>query len=385
MVRFVHLADLHLGKEWYGIDRTLDIINCFDQVTDFIKQEKVPLLLIAGDIFDKKLPSGDALESFFSRIKILLEQKVKIVMITGNHDWNKLHEVFSIIGSSNPYLRISTRVNKESPVMVLSEPEVQIIPFPYPDRGRLEGEVYQSQGPLNISAKVSALFGDYLKRAKSHLNNKLPSILIAHIGVENGLLSSERMLSLEDEPLLSLRDIPSWTTYNAFGHLHRKQEIRRDTPSFYAGSLDKLDFSETDDEKGFFYVKIENSRVIPEYIKIKSSLMYDIKLSSPDKIDSLLTSHPDIKNAYLKLSVLLKDSDSLQEIREKVFSRFPKLVNFEPIRLETENQGLWEPVLAYSNPLLAFENYLIEKNLEEDFKNTLMVTLKDIIKEIEEK
>ncbi len=146
-----------------------------------------------------------------------------------------------------------------------------------------------------------------------------------------------------------------------------------------------MDFSETDDEKGFFYVKIENSRVIPEYIKIKSSLMYDIKLSSPDKIDSLLTSHPDIKNAYLKLSVLLKDSDSLQEIREKVFSRFPKLVNFEPIRLETENQGLWEPVLAYSNPLLAFENYLIEKNLEEDFKNTLMVTLKDIIKEIEEK
>jgi len=385
MVRFVHLADLHLGKEWYGIDRTLDIISCFDQVTDFIKQEKVPLLLIAGDIFDKKLPSGEALESFFSRIKNLLEQKVKVVMITGNHDWNKLHEVFSIIGSSNPYLRILTRVNKESPIMVLNEPEVQIIPFPYPDRGRLEGEVYQSQGPLNISAKVSAMFGDYLKRAKGYLNKKLPSILIAHIGVENGLLSSERILSLEDEPLLSQSDIPSWTTYNAFGHLHRKQEIRCDTPSFYAGSLERLDFSETDDEKGFFYVEIENNRVIPEYIKIKSSFMYDIEVRFPDKIDSLLTSHPDIKNAYLKLSVLLKDSDSLQEVRGKVFSMFPKLVNFEPIRLETENQGLWQPVLSYSNPLLAFENYLQEKNLEEDFKNTMMVTLKDIIKEIEEK
>lgn len=385
MVRFVHIADLHLGKEWYGIDRTPGIINCFDQVTDFIKQEKVPLLLIAGDIFDKKLPSGEALESFFSRIKTLLEQKVKIVMITGNHDWNKLHEVFSIIAISNPYLKILTRVNKEYPVMVLNEPEVQIIPFPYPDRGRLEGEIYHAQGSLNISAKVSALFGDYLIRAKSHLNNKLPSILLAHIGVENGLLSSERMLSLEDEPLLAQRDIPSWTTYNAFGHLHRKQEIRCDTPSFYAGSLERLDFSETDHEKGFFYVEMENSHVKPEYIKIKSSLMYDIELKSPDKIDSLLISHPNIKNAYLKLSVLLKDSDSLQEVREKVFSMFPKLVNFEPIRLETEYQGLWEPVLTYSNPLLAFENYLQEKNLDDEFKNTLVVTLKEIIKEIEEK
>ncbi len=383
MVRFVHLADLHLGKEWHGVDRTPDILKAFDQVVDYIYQKEAPLLLIAGDIFDKKLPSGNALEAFFPRIKKLLQKGVYVVMVTGNHDWNKLHEAFSTLALFTPNLRIFAKTDISNPVLLLEEIGCQIIPFPYPERGRLEGEVFLKEGDTpGMYVKISARFSSYLQGLRDKINPRIPSIFLAHVGLEGARLGSEKMLSLEDEPVIGEKDLPSWTTYNALGHLHRAQEVRSQTPSFYSGSLERLDFGESEEEKGFYYVEASNAGTKCEFIKIDAHIMYDITVNF-DELHRLKDRYPDISNAYLKLRVKMSQNDSLIEIRSKISEFYPNALVIETIK-DWESSSQSKILPTYSDPVTAFEDYTSEQLLEDKFKADLMYALKGIIHEIEE-
>lgn len=384
MVRFVHLSDLHLGKIWHGIDRTSDILKSFDQVIDFVYQEKIPLMLIAGDIFDKKYyPSGDALESFFSRIKNILQKGIHIVMVTGNHDWNKLHEAFSSLATLSTNLRIFPRVDLNYPIYFIRDLNCQIIPFPYPDRGKLEGEMFLKNSSTSDSYyQISAKFKSYLQALKDKVNNQVPSVLLAHIGIEGAMYGSERVQSLEEEPILGERDLPIWTSYNALGHLHLAQEVRCPTPSFYSGSLEKLDFGEANQDKGFYSVVIDGLETKCEFIKVTTHGMLDLEVNYSE-LESLRNKFPEILNTYLKLRVNNDLGVLLSEVREKVKKLYPNTVSIDFLSNQHESQT-FTSLPTYSDPITAFEDYISQFNLNPEYVSQLKTALHKIILELEE-
>ena len=84
-MKLIHLSDLHLGKNLDGFSMLEDQKYILDQILDLVRQEKPDGVLIAGDVYDKRIPSGEAvtlLDGFLSRLAEICE----IFLISGNHD-----------------------------------------------------------------------------------------------------------------------------------------------------------------------------------------------------------------------------------------------------------------------------------------------------------
>lgn len=86
-MRFLHTADWHIGKKLHGYSLLEDQLHVFDQMIQLAKQEKVDGIIIAGDLYDRSVPSVDAVERFNQMIiKLNLEEKFPVFAISGNHD-----------------------------------------------------------------------------------------------------------------------------------------------------------------------------------------------------------------------------------------------------------------------------------------------------------
>ncbi|GAI87579.1 unnamed protein product, partial [marine sediment metagenome] len=109
-----------------------------------------------------------------------------------------------------------------------------------------------------INQRLQQVLTNIIATNISNLDPKLPSILAAHVWVSNAQVGSERSMTIGQEHMLLLSNVtnPAFD-YIALGHIHKHQVLSRNPPVVYAGSLERLDFSEEEDNKGFYLVEIE--------------------------------------------------------------------------------------------------------------------------------
>ena len=85
-MRFLHLADLHIGKRVNGFSMIEDQKFVFEQVYNVIENEKIDGIIMAGDIYDKPVPSAEAVKLFDEMLTRLVSINLPIFVISGNHD-----------------------------------------------------------------------------------------------------------------------------------------------------------------------------------------------------------------------------------------------------------------------------------------------------------
>ena len=100
-MRFLHLGDLHIGKSLSDFDLISDQKYILDQITDIAVKNKINAVLIAGDIYDKSIPSEAAVSLFDYFIRSLVAKKIKIYAVTGNHDSDERLNFGSSLFASN--------------------------------------------------------------------------------------------------------------------------------------------------------------------------------------------------------------------------------------------------------------------------------------------
>jgi exonuclease SbcD len=267
-MKIIHFADLHLGVENYGrIDpvsglpsRLLDFLGSLDQMVDYAIANKVDLVLFCGDVYKSRDPSQTQQREFARRIRRLSESDVPILLLIGNHDIpNALGratttEIFNTLAIKNVY------VADHPGLYTIATPggAVQIVALPWLRRSALLGK--EDSRNLNLdqlNQKMSQVLTGIIENNAKTLDPELPSLLAVHVWVTGARIGSEESMTIGKEHVLLPGSVANPVfDYIALGHIHRHQVLAEKPPLVYAGSLERLDFGDEGDEKGFYLVEI---------------------------------------------------------------------------------------------------------------------------------
>ncbi len=271
-MKILHFADLHLGVESYGhIDpdtglstRLLDFLSALDQVIDYALENKVDLVLFCGDAYKTREPSQTQQREFAKRINRLSTNGIPIFLLVGNHDLPNAigrattTEIFDTLAVKNVY--VSNRPDIYQ--IPTNSGVIQIASLPWLRRSALlSKEETKNLNFDQINQRLQQVLTNIIAANTPKLDPKLPSILAAHVWVSGAQVGSERLMTIGQEHALLISNVahPAFD-YVALGHIHKHQVLSHNPPVVYSGSLERLDFSEEEDNKGFYLVEIQPDR-----------------------------------------------------------------------------------------------------------------------------
>jgi exonuclease SbcD len=288
-MKILHFADLHLGMENYGrIDpvtglhsRLVDFLHSFDELVDFAISAEVDLVLFAGDAYRTRDPSPTQQREFAARIRRLREARIPVFMLIGNHDLPNASgranaiEIFDTLAVEGvqiaKYPRVHTLDTRKGPL--------QIVALPWVLRSVLMSkDEYKNLSLPDLNnlmlEKVSRILEDLIHELEPHA----PALLAAHGTVQGATYGSERSVMLGADLLLppSLVAHPRFA-YVALGHIHKHQVLNEHPPVIYAGSLDRIDFGEEQDDKGFVLVELEKGKAQWRFVKVNARRFITIR------------------------------------------------------------------------------------------------------------
>lgn len=325
MITFFHTADVHFGVENYGrIDqktgihtRLLDFRDAFAQAVDQAIEEQIDLFLLCGDAYKTSYPTPTQQKLLVQLLLKLHDAKIPVVIIVGNHDhplsFGKIHalDVFDYVPLDCFYVfskpDVLTIKTKNGPV--------QVVGIPWPTRNALVAhEAHRFKNNQEIAHYLSEKVGQIIQGFAAQLDPTLPSILAGHLTVSSGIFSgSEKCAVLGTDPIF----LPSQLAihpfdYVALGHLHRHQNLNpKGYPSVvYSGSIERVDFGERKEEKGFCRVTIETTQDKKscsfDFIKVqtRSMIQIEVHLKKEDDQTEQVIAHlqrHSLKDAIIKI------------------------------------------------------------------------------------
>lgn len=272
-MRILHFSDLHIGVENYGhtdpdtglSTRLGDFLESLDRVVDFALSEKVDLVLLAGDAYKGRDPSQTHQREFANRLARLSDAGIPTFLLVGNHDLPhavsraNAVEIFSTLRLPHTY------VGSQLEIYVIPTPSgpIQILAVPWPRRSALVGrEETRGLSIEEIRGVIEARMTEAIALRSQQLDPNLPAIIAGHVTVSGATVGTERsmMLGQDHVLLVSALERPQ-VDYVALGHIHKHQILRSGQPMVvYSGSLQRVDFSEEDDDKGFCVVDLYPAR-----------------------------------------------------------------------------------------------------------------------------
>lgn len=269
-MRILHFSDLHIGVENYGrtdpetglSTRLGDFLYSLDQVVDFALNNGVDLVLLAGDAYKGRDPSQTHQREFAKRLNRLSQSGIPTFLLVGNHDLPAVSsratavDIFPTLEIANIHVGNLLKIYD---VPTPSGP-LQVLAVPWPRRSA----ILSSEESRGLSIKeVRQALEDRLtvgiEQQLRELDPNVPAVLTAHVTVNGATVGNERsmMLGQDHVLLVSALDRPQ-VEYVALGHIHKHQILRPNPPMVvYSGSLQRVDFSEEGDEKGFCVVDLD--------------------------------------------------------------------------------------------------------------------------------
>ncbi len=374
----MHLADIHLGMENYGrVDsksglnsRLLDFLRSFDQAVDYALNNAVDLVVFAGDAYKTRDPNPTQQREFARRIKRLSDGGIPTVLLVGNHDLpnneGKAHslEIFRTLGVDKVF------VARRPEVLTIETKHgrVQVACLPYLSRSSLlSKEEFKGLSLEELDAKMAELLTMFIGRLARDLDSSLPSIFTAHITVANALLGSEKSIMVGKDVVIPLSSValPEFD-YVALGHVHKHQVLAESPWVVYAGSLDRIDFGEEKEAKGFCLVNLAKGSTTMQFkpIETRELLSLDLFPKDPDPTDEVLTvlSSRDLSRAVVKLNLNLTQEQAalirLDEVHKYLGREAYLLAGIHRQTVKSPAAGRSPGLTAQSGPLDALEAYL---------------------------
>lgn len=250
-MRFLHISDLHIGKVVNDFSMLEEQKLILEQLVSLAAENKVDALVIAGDIYDRAIPPGEAVSLFDQFLTKLSDQEIQIIMISGNHDSPERISFGEHLLCARG-VHIAGVWNRQAKRVLLGDTEFVLLPFFKPVR--------EEETDSN-SAVARALERYWQQEQEESLEKQ--RVLIAHFfvtdqGKEPALSESETTIHVGglDNVEASLFD---GFDYVALGHIHRCQQIG-ERPVWYSGSTLKYSFGECGQEKCALLVNLEEHR-----------------------------------------------------------------------------------------------------------------------------
>jgi exonuclease SbcD len=300
MIKILHFSDIHLGSG-FSHGRINPVTGLNTRLEDFTKtlsicidraiSEPVDLVLFGGDAFPDATPPPYVQEAFASQFRRLADANIPTILLVGNHDqhsqgnggaslciYRTLAVPGFIVGDSIKTHLIPT-INGD----------IQIITLPWLNRSTLltrpetEGLSIEEINRVLIEKLEPALEGEVRQ-----LNPKLPTILLAHLMADRATFGAEKFLAVGKGFTIpmSLLIRPEFD-YVALGHVHKHQNLNPNNqpPVIYPGSIERVDFGEEKEDKGYIYLEVEKGDVNWQFCALPARPFQTINLDVSDKDD----------------------------------------------------------------------------------------------------
>ncbi|MFN7528105.1 MAG: exonuclease subunit SbcD [Dolichospermum sp.] len=390
MMKILHLSDIHIGSGFcHGRVNSLTGLNT--RLEDFVKtlslcidralNDHVDLVLFGGDAFPNATPAPYVQEAFAHQFRRLVDADIPTVLLVGNHDqhsqglggaslniYRTLAVPGFVVGDTLTTHRISTRNG-----------DIQIITLPWLTRSTLMTR-QETQG--SSLAEVNQLLTERLQVVIEgeirRLDPSIPTVLLAHLMADNATLGAERLLAVGKGFTLPLSLLTrSCFDYVALGHVHKHQNLNKsnDPPVIYPGSIERVDFSEEKEDKGYVMIDLEKGKVNWEFcpLPVRIFRTIEVDLSKHDDPQAALLkgiAKYDIQDNVVRLIYKLR-SDQLDLIDNSSLNNALKSAHTYTIQAELVSQLAKPriPELSTSSsidPMSALKTYL---NNREDLKD----------------
>ena len=247
-MRFLHLADLHIGKRVNEFSMIEDQRYIFEQILDIIDKNKVEAVLIAGDVYDKPVPSAEAVTLLNEFLNHLAERKLSVFVISGNHDSpERMAFGSNLISLSGIYMSepFSGVIQKKILQDEYGIVNIYMLPFIKP---AVVKHIYEE---AEISGYDEAMA--YVME-KMQIDENERNILVAHQFVSGGSRCDSEEASVGGVDEVSANNFLKFD-YTALGHLHGPQCIKSEYIR-YSGTPLKYSFSEVNHRKSALIVDV---------------------------------------------------------------------------------------------------------------------------------
>jgi exonuclease SbcD len=254
-MRLLHTSDWHIGRSLHGTDLLAEQEEVLGGLVDVVAAESVDVVLVAGDVYDRAVPSADA-QAVLSRVVARLRRAGATVVLTpGNHDSARRLGTFSeLLAVGGLHVRAETRQLDEPVLLADEHGEVAVYGLPF-----LEPEVARFELGLPAARSHESVLAEAMDRVRSDLFLRpgTRSVVLAHAFVGGGQPSeSERDISVGGVDLVPAA-VFDGVDYVALGHLHRPQTL---SPRLrYSGSPLAYSFGEAGQQKQAWLVDLDAS------------------------------------------------------------------------------------------------------------------------------
>lgn len=331
MIKFVHCADIHIGMENYGrlnpatglSTRLEDFLGTLDEAVDRAIADEVDLFVVAGDIYKTKEPTPTHQREFARRMARVAAAGIQIMMIAGNHDLPLTPsrataiDIFSAMSMPNVNvartiraLRIETRGGP-----------VQILALPWMTRSiTMNDPKYKHMNIHELNRVMIDMSLDRLRKLRDTLDPSVPTMIVAHAHVHGAKIGAERLLTVGHDPMLAVSDFPVEDVgYVALGHIHRHQALVRFDPAIvYPGSINRVDFAEEIEDKGFIRGDLQCGSCDWQFVNVNARPFLTITAFVDDNapLESVLSAirmrQDQVPGAVVQVKMAVSRASSLQ-------------------------------------------------------------------------
>lgn len=311
MVKFLHTADWHIGRKLQGKDLLEDQQYVMNNLISKIDETKPDFLIIAGDLYDRSVPSKEAttlLQELL--VKINIECNIPIFAISGNHDSRERLAIGEAWFSKHKFY-LHTRLDQSFDKITFEDTDIYLLPYFEPFEAR---EYFEDATLTTHNSATKRVIDEIYKNIDMSKTN----ILVAHTFVSGGLeTDSEREISVGTVENVAVEIFEKFD-YVALGHLHNPNAIKEERIK-YSGSPMAYSFSEATQTKGMRLVELSKEIFTEEFISLEQNRkLHNISTTYEEVFTKVFQQNFDCKNDYfsMELSGMEGVTDPLPRIKE---------------------------------------------------------------------
>jgi DNA repair protein SbcD/Mre11 len=400
-IKLLHTADIHIGMENYGrIDpatgisaRVMDFLRRLSDIGDYAVERGVDVFVFAGDAYKTRDPNPTHQREFARRVKKIADAGIPVVMLVGNHDLPAVAkratsiDIFGTLDVPNVFVG-----NREEVFQITCRrgQPLQVATAPYPLRTALLGKEQQqgkSLTELDTALQNAMIENIGALAAEIRQRPDVPAILVGHFSVNEASHGSEQNIMIGRDAAIprSILANPAFR-YVALGHIHKHQSLNGDfqPPVIYSGSIERIDFGEEHEPKGFILAEIGDGPTTWGFVrgyKREARPFVTIKADVTDAADptaavvAAIKAKSDLSETVVRIQVKLRQEQESLLVEREIMRALEGAYFVASLQKDierTERQRLGAVSVEALTPVQLLERYLQVKEVPEERAKLLL-------------
>lgn len=373
-LKLFHLSDLHLGIRLNEVSLIEDQRHILEQILDYVRSERPDGIILAGDIYDRSVPSEEAVNLYDSFMTELARLKVYVFVISGNHDSaSRLSCCSRLISGCGIY--VSGSYNGEIQKIELQDQygavNIYLLPFVKPAMVKHfleEAEAVKIESYHDAVAKVvTGLAVDSSQR----------NVIVTHQFVTGAERCDSEDVSVGGTDNIAAEVFADFD-YVALGHIHGPQWVGGQERIRYCGTPLKYSFSEAGQEKSITVVELgEKGQLEIKLLPLKP--VHDLRILRGKYEELMLKENYEGTNRDDYLKIILTDEDEVPNVMNRLRTVYKNILQLEYDNTRTRNS---ENLVLAENVRLKSELELFAEFFEKQNGRTLAPEQEDYLRDL---